>query len=448
MKSFIKRYYLLFLYIPILLTSVYLCTENLYKGIFLIVLFTIWFLLSFKTKNFLYTLLFVFLVLPFNVTLQLKGISDPYVAGIFVNYLVPTLSILDIFIGILLIQLFIEKNKEFRKVISDRYLLIFFILLAVQNIFVQDFLTLSLSIRLCVYLFTSILVLKTVKMEISLLRNIYIKVSVLLSILIQGIIGMYQFLKGTSLGLYFLGESRIVSGMMGSSYIDIQGESYLRSYGTFPHPNILAGWYIFMFFLCIYLYRKTKSKIYILSILPILLFILFTFSRVSIILIAISSLIILFLNFLKTKKIHSISSILMYRFLNIFNDNDNSWEDRIKLLKLNISILKENILGTGLGNSIRYYEENIPFTQGGKLLLQPVHNIFILNWTELGILLGTYYIYILYRFFVKGLKMNTIRILILLCILVISLFDHYLYSLPQGNTILFSFLILLSDSEL
>lgn len=447
MRFFLKRYYLFFVYIPIFLISIYLCTLDIYKGIFLILLFTLWFLISLKKKDYSVTLLFTLFVLPFNITLQLNGLIDPYVAGFFVNYLVPTLSILDVFVGILLVQILIEESNRVKSLILNRYILLLIAFYILQNLFVHNLLTLLLSTRMCVYLFTSILLLKSFTKGTSLLRNVYVKVSVTTGILLQGILGILQFLKGSSLGLYFLGESNVVSGMLGSSYIDIQGESYLRAYGTFPHPNILAGWFILMFFICMYLYRKTKSKIYLLNVLLILFFILFTFSRVSIILISLCALTILFKNFLKSKKIYSISYLLLYRFLNIFNSNDNSWEDRLKLLKLNISILKENILGVGLGNSIKYYSDNIPFTNEGKLLLQPVHNIFILNWVEQGILRGTYYIYVIYRFFLKGLKLNTVRVLILSCILLIGVFDHYLFSLPQGNAIFFSFLILLSDSE-
>lgn len=447
MKSFIKRYYLLFIYIPILLVSILLCWQDIYKGVFIILLFTSWFISSLKYRTYIPTIFSIFLLLPFNITLQLTELGDPYVVGFFVNYLIPTLSILDIFVGILLIQLFVEKNMQFKELISDRYLLLFFVLLVIQNLFVQHFLTVLLSIRFSVYLFTSILLLRTTKIDTSMLRNVYVKIAFTLSILLQGVMGVCQFLKGVSVGAYFLGESKIVSGMLGSSFMDIQGESYLRAYGTFPHPNILAGWYILVFFLCIYMYLKSESKIYLLNILLILLFIVFTFSRVSIILISISLIVILFKYFLKSKNIYSISPILLYRFLNIFNGDDSSWEDRLKLLQINISILKENILGVGLGNSIKYYSDSIPFTQGGKLLLQPVHNIFILNWVEQGVLIGTYYIYLIYRFFLKGLKLNTVRVLILICITTLGMFDHYLFSLPQGNAILFSSLILLSDLE-
>lgn len=447
MKSFLRSFYSIFLYIPLFFTSVYLCTEDLYKGIFLLFILTLWLVIALKTKSYKYSIFFVFFLLPFNITLQINLYANQYVAGFFVNYLLPTISILDVFVGILLIQIFIEDGNLFKKLLLDRYLLIYFVLVIVQNLFVHNLLTLLLSIRMCVYLFTSILLLKSLVKESTLLRNIYVKTLVTSSILLQGVLGILQFLRGSSLGLYFLGESKVVSGMFGSSYIDVYGESYLRAYGTFPHPNILAGWFLLMFFICIYMYRKTKEKVYILNIFFIFIFTLFTFSRVSIILLSVCVLILLFKYFLKSKHIYSISSLLFYRFLNIFNGEDSSWSDRLKLLKLNLSILKENILGVGLGNSIKHYSDNIPFTEGGTLLLQPVHNIFILNWVEQGVFIGTYYIYVMYRFFIRGLKLNTVRVLVLISIIVIGIFDHYLFSLPQGNAILFSFLILLSDLE-
>jgi hypothetical protein len=276
------------------------------------------------------------------------------------------------------------------------------------------------------------------------LQNRYTNLFLLTTILIQGVVGIYQFVRGTSLGVYFLGESEISSGMVGSSFIDIQGELFLRSYGTFPHPNVLAGWYLFTILLTLFLYSKSKNKVFLLTTGISAILLIFTFSRVSLLLLLLIPLIFIF----KERKLFSFTSLLYYRFLNIFNQGDNSLSDRIELIKVNVEIFKENILlGTGLGNSLRFYSENIPFTQGGKLLLQPVHNIWILNFVELGILLGIYYLYILFRYFVKGIKLNGISISILLFIFLIGMFDHYLFTLPQGNIILFSSLILLSDSR-
>lgn len=452
MKSFIQRYYHFILYIPLFLVSIYLCQEDLYKGIFLLILFSLWCVISIKKKGYLTTLFFLFFLVPFNITLQIKSIPhDPYVSGIFVNYLVPTLSILDIFISILLLQLLLEKNKLFKELILDKDIIFFFVALILQNIFIQNFLTLFLTLRFIIYFFTFILILRTLKEDIkerNILQKIYVKVLIILTILIQGIIGIYQFLKGVSLGVYFLGESKIASGMFGSSYIDINGEAFLRAYGTFPHPNILAGWYILMFFVSITFYLRSKNKLYLATALLTVFLSIFTFSRLIILLYTICLLILFFIYFFKKNTIKSLSYLLFYRFLNIFSNTDSSWNERIKLLKMNIRILRENLLGTGLGNSISHYEQNIPLTQGGKFILEPVHNIWILNWVELGLAIGTYYIYLLYRYFLKGIKMNSIKWLIFICLFTISLFDHYFFSLPQGNIMFFSFLILLSDLKL
>jgi hypothetical protein len=280
------------------------------------------------------------------------------------------------------------------------------------------------------------------------LQKGYIKVLLISTVLFQAAVGMYQFLRGSSVGVYFLGESKIANGMLGSSFIEIGGENFLRSYGTFPHPNILAGWYILILTLLIYMYSKSKEKIYLFLIPFLPFFTLFTFSRVTIFLMLLICILYIF-KYLKTsKKILSVSTLLWFRFADIFTAGNSSLVDRGKLLKVNIEILKENLLiGTGLGNSIRHYSESIPLTEGGKLLLQPVHNIWVLMIVELGLLLGVYYLFLLCKFFIKGIKINTFTFSILLTVITIGMFDHYLFTLPQGNIIFFSFLILLSDSR-
>lgn len=443
MYTFLKRYYIYILFISLIISTIFLSFENLYKGIFLFITFSLLLFVSIKKKETLTSLPFLFFLIPFNITLQITQ-GDPYVAGFWVNYLVPTLSVVDIFVCILLIQL-IFLSKSISKYIFNKYLIILFLLFLIQVLLVQDFVSTIAYIRLSVYLFTSLLLIEYIKERKilkSLLQNRYLNIYLITILLIQSVVGIYQFLKGTSLGIYFLGESKIVSGMSGSSFIDIQGESFLRAYGTFPHPNVFAGWYILMFLIGMFLYSKHKSKSSLLICILSSISILFTFSRVSILLL----LILVLIYVIQKRRIYSFTSLLYYRFLNIFSNEDGSWKDRVELIRVNIEILKKNILlGTGLGNSLREYSDNIPFTQGGKLLIQPVHNIFLLNFVELGILVGTYYIYILYRFFMKGIKLNRYRISILLCILIIGMFDHYLLTLPQGIAILFSFLILQSD---
>ena len=461
MNAFLEKYLHIFIYLFLLLLSIPLCLQDLYKGVFLLLIFTIWFVIPFFKKGYLYTLLFIFFLLPFNITLQIPEsvtllgntllLSQPYVAGLWVNYLVPTLSILDVFVLIFLLQLFVYRKRLFKRYISNKYILLLLFLLLIQSFIVQNFLTTLLSLRMFVYLFTTVVIVEIVKERSTLkkmLQKGYIKVLLISTVLFQATVGMYQFLRGSSLGVYFLGESKIANGMLGSSFIEIGGENFLRSYGTFPHPNILAGWYILILIFLIYMYSKTEEKIYLFTIPFLLFFSLFTFSRVSILLIVLICILYIF-KYLKTsKKILSVPTLLWFRFVDIFREQDSSLVERIKLLKVNIGILKENLLlGTGVGNSIRHYSENIPLTEGGKLLLQPVHNIWVLMVVELGLLLGVYYLFLLYRFFIKGIKINTFTFSILLTVITVGMFDHYLFTLPQGNIIFFSFLILLSDSR-
>jgi hypothetical protein len=59
--------------------------------------------------------------------------------------------------------------------------------------------------------------------------------------LIQGIIGIWQFILQHSAGFFWLGESLISPEIPGVAKIIFDGEKYIRAYGLFPHSNILGG---------------------------------------------------------------------------------------------------------------------------------------------------------------------------------------------------------------
>ena len=69
--------------------------------------------------------------------------------------------------------------------------------------------------------------------------------------LFQSLLGIAQFVHNASLGFHFLGESIIGSNIDGVAKILINGEKHIRAYGTFPHPNILAGFLLIPFFIII-----------------------------------------------------------------------------------------------------------------------------------------------------------------------------------------------------
>jgi O-antigen ligase len=89
----------------------------------------------------------------------------------------------------------------------------------------------------------------------------------------------------------------------------------------------------------------------------------------------------------------------------------------------------------------------VPRSLNGVLLTQPVHNIFLLCISEFGILGFILIFYVLFYGIVKNIKrISWSGVLILFVIVVIGVFDHYLFSLPQGEVIFFVFLYLLVHS--
>lgn len=66
-------------------------------------------------------------------------------------------------------------------------------------------------------------------------------VSFIISGFLQSVVAILQFLLQSSLGMTFLKESVLSPSGQGVSKIVIAHEVYIRSYGFFPHPNVLAG---------------------------------------------------------------------------------------------------------------------------------------------------------------------------------------------------------------
>jgi O-antigen ligase len=259
-------------------------------------------------------------------------------------------------------------------------------------------------------------------------------------VLIQGVLGTMQFLGGASLGLSFLGESHAISGMQGSSFVTLNSEVFLRAYGTFPHPNVLGGYLVMNVLLGIYLYFKSKGLYKILSICLIVLsgiFVTLTFSRISILLVLGIVFVTLIWKLIKGKVFSFAPVLLIERFTNLLSGSDTSWHDRVNLMRSSFNVMKNNLVfGTGLGNFTKGMENYIPVTVNNVLLIQPVHNVLLLMISEMGIVGTLLYLVLLGRILVENIyRMNVFKWLVVISLVVIGCFDHYLFSLPQGMVI-------------
>lgn len=425
--------------------------------IYLLLLLYYFSLLYFKSvyKAFL---LFLTIALPFNITMQVFSLTpNHFVSGIEVNYLIFTVSVLDLGVFIFLLTLLLSKQGKVLKKVFVRYkypLLVFSLFLLVQNIVISNPISFLASLRMLSYLFTALIFLEKArefKMQ-DLQKHIPLfSILLLVSTSIQGILGILQFRGGSSVGLKLLGESQVVSGMMGSSFVTLQNQVFLRAYGTFPHPNVLAGYFLLLFLISFFLCKRLKGKYRIISIATMLLssiFVLFTFSRFTILLFLIATVAMIISNLVKKQGVKSLNflPLLVERYEKSLSGGDESLLDRLNLAKTSIYVLKNNwTFGTGLGRFTAEMGEVIPRSSKGILLIQPVHNVFLLLLTELGVFGFLSFAYLLFTIIKMNVKKLTLLgILIIVSVLGIASIDHYLVSLPQGLAMLWLLLGLLA----
>ena len=193
--------------IPIL----FLVPESLYKALFLLLLIWSWFYLGWRCKNYTkISILYTFLILPLNLTIQILPTLLPvlntssYVSGLSVNYLIPTVSVLDLFAVLIVISGFVEGRNIIRKVTRSPFLIALGLVFLIQILYVQETTTLFSTLRIFLYLIGSVFSLKFLQKK-KLLRNLlqqgYVKGLLLCSVLLQFFVGLYQFSKGASLGV-------------------------------------------------------------------------------------------------------------------------------------------------------------------------------------------------------------------------------------------------------
>lgn len=265
-------------------------------------------------------------------------------------------------------------------------------------------------------------------------------------VLIQSLLAIGQLIlqEGLQGPFYFLGERAIYPTSVGAATFSFFGNSLLRPYGSFPHPNILAFYLFLANIFLVFSLEKSKNGIFLISSLLGSVALLLTFSRV-IILIYIVLLVIYFL--LHSKKYLATSIIagfILYIlvFLSRFElggfIRDLSY--RKELFEISTKIVADSLIfGEGLLN---YYYEQIEYHRRiSPIFLQPVHNTYMIVLVQLGI-------FGLVAFFVliwKTLFQLYIRIkdevsyfdlaiaVVLLVALFVGIFDHFFFTLQQGQ---------------
>ena len=306
-----------------------------------------------------------------------------FIFGIRVDYLAPAIYLTDVLVVLLLV---ISRTK-----IKFSYFLAFSFL---------AFLNIYFSISPWVSFFKWLKILELVFFACYIhnskdlfRRKIFIKV-LGFSLTSISVIGIAQFLLGGTLGgpLYFLGERSFNIETPGIALQNIFGREFLRAYSIFSHPNSLAG-YLFVSIMVFFPMLKQNKLL-----LPVFLIaFLLTFSLSA------------FLG----------ATFGLPLFFMKFNLSVPEFSERISLINTAKEIILRNpLLGNGLGTFV--------FSNS---LMQPVHNIFLLVFSETGI----FGFLILCWLLLRGLKKI---IYVFIFVLITGFFDHYWLTLQQNMLLL------------
>jgi len=367
------------------------------------------------------------------------------VIGMRVDYLSPTLYLVDIFWTIWITGKY--RYFNFKKLVNFENLI--FLLLIGVNVIVAG--NRWVAIYRWVRIIQWIVTIKLIKNEELRIKN-YLKWILPIWVITESLLGLTQVLNGGSIGgiWYWIGERRFSFSSIGIAQMSLFGEGLLRAYGSFSHPNSLAGFLLIVW--CYWQRNKNKNFNYWIVYWIAILGILVSGSRWvwGITFIIFNLKFLIFKNKLRVKDILGrclvmvgLASVVLgmisvnYRLSDFFAGWDSdSLNKRKTLFVAGIKMVKENpLLGIGAGNFVVKLPQ---FQKSNNFFwLQPVHNMFLLAWVEIGLLgiMAIGYKLVKCLEYPKLIK-NKKNWVILGLIVMTGMVDHYWLTLPQNSWLL------------
>jgi len=353
-----------------------------------------------------------------------------YLSGVRVDYLAPTIYLTDI----LVLLLAIFNFKIVLKFFKNKKIILSLFLLLINIIFSK---LPEISIYWSIKIIELIIIFSLAKKMLATLKEKNILIVLLLSGVFQLFLSLVQLVTKHSVQgvFYYFGERLLSLSTPGVAKASIRGIELLRPYGTFSHPNSLAGFFLLLYFFVL-TYKKFDHylalKYLFLFTSSILVFI--SFSKVAIVSYLILNTTYFILN---TKfncrlcKIARILGMLVVSLIFLSATTDPlTVSKRIELIKNSTQIiLYYPIQGVGLGS---YLIEQAKFSSRFYLFFnQPVHNIFLLFLSEAGLLIGGFLLYQLIRFLISR-RLSKEQWILIFVIVLTGFFDHYWVTLQQN----------------
>lgn len=271
--------------------------------------------------------------------------------------------------------------------------------------------------------------------KIEVIKNPVIK-ALGITVILQSLLAVSQFLLGRSVGLWIIGERSFNLSTPTIAKFNFYEYLVLRPYGTFPHPNVLAGFLVTVLPLVNYFKSSLHKVVQVSASITTIL----TFSRVGTLVLLLEG------GFYLKKRILILllflAPLILVRFGSTFSFDYISVVRREELALTALSFFRDSpLFGIGLNNFISHGAMT-EIISGQVRFFQPVHNIYLLSLAETGVIgslgwLGLVGIPI-YNLW-KNRKSNFCRVLLYCWGILgfLGMFDHYLLTLAQGQRLLF-----------
>ncbi len=303
------------------------------------------------------------------------------------------------------------------------------------------------------------------------LKLIYIFLS---SVLVQAVLGILQFFEQATTANKWLGLAAHSPTQLGTSVVEtLSSGRWLRAYGSLDHPNMLGALLVvgILFLISLFLTEKKiwgKFFLFYFLFLTFLLALFFTFSRGAWIGLLVG-LLVMFVTILARRdlgqqkrllKVVLIGFLLIFILFHFYSDliltrlsantrlEVKSNVERIASYRTASEIIKRHWLcGVGVGNYTLAVYNELNSCQS-SWYYQPVHNTYLLVWSEIGLLgifsflallfFSVYYCFISYFKIPAGRKIKDRHKLtpatlgILSALIVMMSVDHFFWSLHFG----------------
>lgn len=290
----------------------------------------------------------------------------------------------------------------------------------------------------------------------------------LASTFFQASLGIYQFLSQKSFAFKYLGLAAHDPEVVGTAVIETVSGRWLRAYGGLDHPNVLGGVLAVSLILSAYLLARKKiinSNIQIWGLIMLffsyffaLIAMFFSFSRAAWLAYAVGMLILAWVIYKREDRwvakrflaliFFSVALLVIaalpYRELALTRFTATSRLEQISISEReDYAVQSGKIIknhpwfGVGNANYVKYLEKNSSVSNFNYY--QPVHNAFLLVFAENGVFAFLAVILFLI-FLVLSPRRQNFAFSIIVALVIMMMFDHWLISLPFG--ILFFFLIL------